>query len=101
MLLHSSFVQLKWEISGFTQLGFNYCHFLQQYQFAQCLSSSYVFLQRAGLVGVAGQYAARNVVVESRCAAEAASPRTVCAREQLKKGVPATHSPALVSPPVI
>jgi len=63
--------------------------------------SSRVFLQRAGLVGAAGLYAARNVVVESRCAAEAASLRMLCAREQLRKGVLATLSHALVSPPVI
>lgn len=58
-------------------------------------------LQRAGLVGAAGPYAARNAVAESRCAAEPASPRTACAREQSKRGGPATLSPALVSPPVI
>lgn len=63
--------------------------------------SSYLFLQRAGLVGAAGQYAVRNAVVESRCAAEAASLRMTCAREQLKKGGPATLSCVLVSPPVI
>ncbi len=70
--------------------------------FVQYLSSSHFFLQRAGLGGAAGQYAARSAVVESRCAAEAASLRMACAREQLKKGEPATLSLALVSPsPVI
>lgn len=52
-------------------------------------------LSRAGLVGAAGQCAARNAAVESRCAAEPASQRMVCVREQLKKDNPATLSPAL------
>lgn len=68
---------------------------------AQYLSSSYLALQRAGLVGVAGLYAVRSAVVESRCAAEAANQRMAYAREQLKRGGPATLSPVLVSPPVI
>lgn len=63
--------------------------------------SSYIFLQWAGLAGAAGLYAVRSAVVESRCAAEAASPKTPCAREQLRKAGPATPSPALVSPPAI
>lgn len=58
-------------------------------------------LQRAGLVGVAGLCAARNAVEEFRCAAGPVSLRTVCVREQSKKAVPATLSPALVSPHVI
>uniref|UniRef100_A0A3Q3WPN1 G-protein coupled receptors family 2 profile 2 domain-containing protein n=1 Tax=Mola mola TaxID=94237 RepID=A0A3Q3WPN1_MOLML len=49
----------------------------------------------AGLAGAAGLYAVRSAVVESRCAAEAASPKTSCAREQLRKAGPATPSPAL------
>lgn len=52
-------------------------------------------LSRAGLVGDAGQYAAKNVVAESRCVAEAVSQRMVCVREQLKKGGLATLSSAL------
>lgn len=59
----------------------------------------YLFLQKAGQGGGAGQRAARNVAAESRSAAGAASPRTACARAQLKKAGPATLRPALVSPP--
>lgn len=63
---------------------------------------SHVLLQKAGLVGAAGLCAARNAVVESRCAAESASLRAMCVMEQLKKGGPATLSLALVNtPPVI
>lgn len=69
-----------------------------------CLSillsvSHYLSLQRAGPGGVAGQHAVRNVAAESRSAAEAVSPRTACARAQLKKDGPVTLSPVLVSPP--
>lgn len=40
-------------------------------------------------------------MAESRCVAEAASPRMAFAREQSKRGAPATLRPALVSPLVI
>jgi len=61
----------------------------------------FLFLQRVGLPGAAGQFAARSAMVAIRCAAEHASLRRMCARESLKKDVPATLSPALVSPPFI
>lgn len=83
-------------------LGFIFfCNFMQQCQFLTFSMFSCVLLQRAGLVGAAGLYAARNVVVESRCAAEPASLRAMRVREQLKKDGPATPSPASVSSPVI
>lgn len=58
-------------------------------------------LQRAGPAGAAGPCAARSAAEESRCVAAAASPRTASAREQWRKGGPATLSPALVNPLVI
>lgn len=75
-----------------------------QCQFSSCAQhcfSSDFLLQRAGLLGATGPYAARNVAAESRCAAELASPRTQCAREQWRKDGPATLSLALVRQPVI
>lgn len=52
-------------------------------------------LSRVGPDGAAGLFAARSAVAASRCAAEVASLRTACAREQWKKAEPATLSPAL------
>lgn len=61
----------------------------------------FVSPQKAGLLGVAGPCAVRSVAAESRCGAAAVSLTTACAREQSRKGGPATPSPALVSPHVI
>lgn len=49
------------------------------------------------MAGDAGPSAALSVAVESRCAAELVSRRTVCAREWLRRDVHAIPSPALVS----
>lgn len=87
-------------MSEFTQPSFS-CIAIVSRDSIFCFFSPRLFLQRAGQVGAAGPYAARSAAAESRCAAEPASLRMACAREQLRKDGLATLSPALVSSPVV